>query len=100
MRRDLSTRKLRVGIVGGGRGSFIGAIHRRAVELDGQAQMVAGAMSSDHLRAKASANDWYLERSYDNFVEMARREAVRANGIDMVMITTPKIGRASWRERV
>ena len=89
MRRDLSTRKLRVGIVGGGRGSFIGAIHRRAVELDGQAQMVAGAMSSDHLRAKASANDWYLERSYDNFVEMARREAVRANGIDMVMITTP-----------
>jgi len=89
MSRDLSNRKLRVGIVGGGQGSFIGAVHRIAAELDGQAQVVAGAMSSDQERAAASARAWYLERSYGDFAEMARAEAARADGIDVVMITTP-----------
>lgn len=89
MKQDLPNRKLRVGVVGGGRGSFIGTVHRIAAELDGQAQVVAGAMSSDPQRAEASARDWYLERSYEHFEDMARAEAVRADGIDVVMITTP-----------
>lgn len=89
MGRDVAQRKLRVGIVGGGQGAFIGAVHRIAVELDGQAQVVAGAMSADPQRAAASASAWYLERSYESFEEMARAEAGRVDGIDFVMITTP-----------
>ncbi|MFL5702192.1 MAG: Gfo/Idh/MocA family protein [Ktedonobacteraceae bacterium] len=89
MRRDVENRKLRVGIVGGGLGSFIGAVHHVAVELDGQTEVVAGAMSTDPQRAAASAKAWYLDRSYDDFEAMARAEAGRADGIDFVMITTP-----------
>jgi predicted dehydrogenase len=89
MARDVAHRKLRAGIVGGGAGSFIGAIHRVAAQLDGQAELVAGAMSSDPQKAEASAQAWYLNRSYGSFAEMARAEAKRADGIDFVMITTP-----------
>ncbi|HEX4204349.1 MAG TPA: Gfo/Idh/MocA family oxidoreductase [Ktedonobacteraceae bacterium] len=89
MSRDVANRKLRAGIVGGGIGSFIGAVHHIAVELDGQAEVVAGAMSSDPQKAQASAEAWYLDRSYNDFVEMAKAEASRADGIDFVMITTP-----------
>jgi len=89
MRQDITNRKLRAGIVGGGQGAFIGAVHRIAVELDGQAQVVAGAMSSDPQRAAASARAWYLERSYDSYEQMAREEASRADGIDFVIIATP-----------
>lgn len=89
MSRDVSNRRLRAGIVGGGIGSFIGAVHRLAVEMDSQAIVVAGAMSTDPQRAIASAKAWYLERSYADFEEMAKVEAKRADGIDFVMITTP-----------
>ena len=89
MSRDVSNRKLRAGIVGGGRGSFIGAVHHVAVELDGQAEVVAGAMSTDPQTAAASAKAWYLDRSYDDYKEMAKAEAGRPDGIDFVMITTP-----------
>jgi predicted dehydrogenase len=89
MSRDVSNRKLRAGIVGGGQGSFIGAVHRVAVALDGEAELVAGAMSSDPARAEASARAWYLPRSYGSFAEMAKAEASRPDGIDFVMITTP-----------
>ncbi|HEX8782192.1 MAG TPA: hypothetical protein VF764_02390, partial [Steroidobacteraceae bacterium] len=57
-------RRLRAGIVGGGRGAFIGAVHRIAAELDGQARVVAGAMSSDPRIACESAAEWFLARSY------------------------------------
>ena len=60
-------RRLRAGIVGGGRGAFIGSVHRIAAELDGQARVVAGAMSADARIARASAADWLLERSYDSY---------------------------------
>jgi len=53
MPRDVAKRKLRAGIVGGGQGAFIGAIHRIAAELDDEAELVAGAMSSDPQRARA-----------------------------------------------
>ena len=89
MSQDVSNRKLRAGIVGGGQGSFIGAVHHRAIELDGQAEVVAGAMSTDPQKAAASAKAWYLDRSYNDFKEMAKAEAGRADGIDFVMVTTP-----------
>lgn len=82
-------RRLRGGIVGGGRGAFIGAIHRIAAELDGQALVVAGAMSSDPSIAESSAKDWLLERSYASYEAMAHAEGQRADGIDFVIIATP-----------
>lgn len=89
MGRDVSGRKLRAGIVGGGQGSFIGAVHRVAAELDGQVEVVAGAMSSDAQRARVSAQAWYLKRSYEDFAQMARTEAGLQDGIDLVIIATP-----------
>lgn len=82
-------RILRAGIVGGGSGAFIGAVHRIAAELDGQARVVAGAMSSDPVRARESAEQWHLQRSYDSYAAMAREESARDDGIDFVMIATP-----------
>lgn len=89
MKQDIQQRKLRVGIVGGGQGSFIGGVHHIAVELDGQAEVVAGAMSADPQRAEASARAWYLPRFYTSFQEMAEAEAKRPDGIDFVMVTVP-----------
>ena len=89
MGRDVSNRKLRAGIVGGGKGSFIGAVHRVAAELDDQAELVAGAMSTDPQRAEESARAWYLKRSYNSFQEMAEKEANLPDGIDFVIIATP-----------
>lgn len=86
---DPSRRRLRAGIVGGGRGAFIGSVHRLAAELDGQALIVAGAMSSDPAVARESAAAWFLERSYDSYEEMARSESADANGIDFVIVATP-----------
>jgi predicted dehydrogenase len=83
------TRRLRAGIVGGGRGAFIGSVHRIAAELDGQALVVAGAMSSDPRIARESAAEWFLERSYPSYEEMAMTEAADADGIDFVIIATP-----------
>ena len=64
-------RRLRAGIVGGGRGAFIGSVHRMAAELDGEAQLVAGAMSSDPKIARESAAAWGLARSYASYTDMA-----------------------------
>src|ERR1700674_1341755 len=63
-------RRLRAGIVGGGRGAFIGSVHRIAAELDGQAQVVAGAMSSHPEIARESAAAWFLERAYTSYEDM------------------------------
>jgi predicted dehydrogenase len=86
---DISNRRLRAGIVGGGAGAFIGSVHRFAAQMDSQALVVAGAMSSDPARAQASADAWYLDRSYDSFAKMAVEEAKRADGIDFVIVATP-----------
>lgn len=86
---DISKRRLRAGIVGGGSGAFIGAVHRIACELDSQALVVAGAMSSDPEKARQSAEAWYLDRSYGDFRKMAAEEAARPDGIDFVIIATP-----------
>ena len=81
--------RLRAGIVGGGRGAFIGAVHRIAAELDGQALIVAGALSADPQTARDSAAAWNLDRWYDSYDEMARAEAAREDGIDFAIIATP-----------
>jgi predicted dehydrogenase len=82
-------RRLRAGIVGGGRGAFIGAVHRMAAELDGEAQVVAGALSSHREIALESAAVWGLERAYTSYKDMAAAEAAAGNGIDFVIIATP-----------
>ncbi|TWG91273.1 putative dehydrogenase [Mesorhizobium sp. J18] len=82
---------IRLGMVGGGQGAFIGAVHRIAARLDGEFQLVAGALSSDPERAKASGTELGLdpERIYGSFAEMAKAEAKRADGIEAVSIVTP-----------
>jgi predicted dehydrogenase len=84
-------RRLRLGMVGGGRGAFIGAVHRIAARLDDRYQLVAGALSSDPERARASAADLHIaaDRAYPDFASMARAEAARPDGIDVVSIVTP-----------
>ena len=82
---------IRLGMVGGGQGAFIGGVHRIAARIDGEYQLVAGALSSDPDRAKASAAELGLdpERSYGSFQEMAKAEAKREDGIEAVAIVTP-----------
>lgn len=82
---------IRLGMVGGGQGAFIGAVHRIASRIDGHYDLVAGALSSDPERAAASAAELGIdpERSYGNFAEMAKAEAAREDGIEAVSIVTP-----------
>jgi predicted dehydrogenase len=87
------SRKIRYGMVGGGRGAFIGAVHRIAANIDGQIELVAGAFSSDAEKSKASGADFFLppERAYASYQEMFAQEAARPPGdrIDFVSIVTP-----------
>ncbi len=84
-------RRLRLGMVGGGQGAFIGAVHRIAARLDDRYELVAGALSSDPGRAKASAAELHIapDRAYGSFAEMAKKEAGRDDGIDVVAIVAP-----------
>ena len=70
-------RKLRMGMVGGGRGAFIGAVHRMAANLDGKIELVAGCFSSDPAKSKASGEDLFLDpsRVYTSYADMAEKEA-------------------------
>ncbi len=81
--------RIRLGMVGGGRGAFIGAVHRIAARLDDQYELVAGCFSSDAERGAASAADLGVARSYASFADMAAREARRKDGIEAVAIVTP-----------
>jgi predicted dehydrogenase len=76
-------------MVGGGEGAFIGAVHRIAARLDDAFELVAGALSSDAVRAQSSAEALGLARSYADWREMARMEGERDDGIDVVAIVTP-----------
>src|ERR1700678_1417450 len=86
-------RKLRFGMVGGGRGAFIGAVHRIAAAMDGKAVLAAGAFSSDPGRSRASGADLFLDpaRVYGSYREMAVAEAAMPPGrrLDFVVIVTP-----------
>ncbi len=81
--------RLRLGMVGGGRDAFIGAVHRIAARIDDQYELVAGCFSSNPEKALASAADLGAARAYTSFAEMASREARRRDGIDAVAIVTP-----------
>jgi predicted dehydrogenase len=86
-------REIRYGMVGGGRGAFIGAVHRIAAAMDQQIELVCGAFSSDPERSKASGADLYLPagRCYGTFEEMIKTEARLPEGerMDFVAIVTP-----------
>lgn len=90
MSGDLS-RRIRLGMVGGGDGSFIGSAHRIAARLDDEFELVAGALSSTPDKAHASAKALRIapDRSYGDYQEMARAESARDDGIDAVAIVTP-----------
>ncbi|MFO0924698.1 MAG: Gfo/Idh/MocA family oxidoreductase [Pirellulales bacterium] len=87
------SRKLRMGLVGGGQGSFIGRVHSIAACLDNRAVVVAGALSSNPERSKASAPDYDIapNRAYGSYLEMLDTEAKLPEGerIDFISITTP-----------
>jgi predicted dehydrogenase len=85
------TRRIRYGMVGGGRGAFIGAVHRFAARLDDLFELKAGALSADPVNARLSAADLGLEpdRAYASFEEMAAKEAARPDGVEAVVIATP-----------
>jgi predicted dehydrogenase len=86
-------RKLKMGMVGGGRDAFIGAVHRKAALMDGKIEFIAGALSSDPEKAKASARDLLIseERSYGTWQEMVDQESnlPESERIDFVSIVTP-----------
>lgn len=83
--------RIRLGMVGGGEGAFIGAVHRIAARLDDRYDLVAGALSSDAGRSARSAALIGLDpaRSYADFTDMAQNEASRPDGIEAVSIVTP-----------
>lgn len=81
--------RIRLGMVGGGRDAFIGAVHRIASRIDDQYELVAGAFSSNAEKSAASAADLGVARSYGSYAEMAQREARRKDGIEAVAIVTP-----------
>ena len=87
----MTPRRLRLGMVGGGQGAFIGAVHRLAARMDDRYELVAGALSSDPQRAHDSAEALHLDgaRSYASYEDMARSESRRPDGIDVVAIVTP-----------
>lgn len=86
-------RKMRMGMVGGGRGAFIGAVHRMAAALDGEIELVCGAFSSSPEKSKASGADLFLppERAYGSFEEMILSEKKLPEGerMDFIAIVTP-----------
>ena len=91
MSSDSAAGRIRLGMVGGGQGAFIGNVHRIAARLDDEYVLSAGALSSNPERAAASARELGLpaDRSYDSFQEMAERESARDDGIEAVAIVTP-----------
>lgn len=84
-------RRLRLGMVGGGPGAFIGAVHRIAARIDDRYELVAAALSSDATRSRAAAQELHIapDRAYASYAEMATAEAKRPDRIDAVSIVTP-----------
>lgn len=87
----MKTPRIRLGMVGGGQGAFIGEVHRFAARLDDRFELCAGALSSEPERALASALELGIaaERSYSSFAEMAKSESARPDGVQAVAIVTP-----------
>lgn len=85
------SQKLRMGMVGGGPGAFIGPVHKMAAELDGKAELVAGAFSQSAERSRAAGESFGIElgRAYSSYQEMFHAERNREDGIDFVVVATP-----------
>lgn len=88
---EAAARRIRLGMVGGGAGAFIGGVHRMAARLDNRFELVAGALSSSAEKAQASGRELGLaeDRIYSSYKDMAIREARLKNGIEAVSIVTP-----------
>ena len=86
-------KKLSYGMVGGGPGSFIGDAHRRAINIDGLATLVAGCFSRTLEKCKQTGAELGIadDRCYASFDEMAKAEAAREDGIDFAVIVTPNV---------
>src|SRR6185312_14477519 len=91
MMAENGARKIRLGMVGGGKGAFIGYVHRIASRLDGDYELVAGSLSSTPANARQSGRDLGLApgRIYTSYEEMAAKESARPDGIEAVSIVTP-----------
>ena len=88
-RSEDTTGRIRLGMVGGGNDAFIGGVHRIAARLDDRFELVAGALSSTPEKSRESGTALGLERVYDDFKQMAIREARLKSGIEAVSIVTP-----------
>ena len=88
---DMLGRRLRLAVVGGGPGSFIGAMHRQSARLDDRYEIVTGILSSDPERSKQSGRElgFTSDRLYATVTEMLDAESARKDGIDAVAIMTP-----------
>lgn len=84
-------RRLRLAVIGGGPGSFIGAMHRQAARLDDRYELVTGILSSDTARSKKAGLEIGVapDRLYSNVREMLKEESARKDGADVVAIMTP-----------
>src|SRR5258708_15328671 len=84
-------RRIRLGMVGGGPGAFIGAVHRIAARMDDHYELVAAALSSDAARSRAAARDLHIapDRAYGSYTEIARAEAALPDRIQALAIVTP-----------
>jgi predicted dehydrogenase len=87
----VGARRLRLGMIGGGQGAYIGGIHRFAARLDGQYDLVAGAFDIDAAQGHAFATENHIlpERSYDDYRTMIESERQRRDCVDVVAICTP-----------
>src|SRR5260370_24416741 len=88
---DGKKRRLRLGMVGGGPGAFIGSVHRLAARMDDHFELVAAALTSDPERSRAAAMDLHIppERGYGSFADMAAAAAKPPDRIGAVSIVTP-----------
>ncbi len=84
------------GMVGGGRGAFIGAVHRRAIAMDGLARLAAGCFSTDYANTRETGAGLGLpgDRLYKDYRQMIRAEAKRPDPIDFLVIVTPNVSHA------
>ncbi|ONI47223.1 oxidoreductase [Candidatus Epulonipiscioides saccharophilum] len=80
---------LTYGMVGGSMSGFIGEVHRKAINFDPRAKMVAGCFSTDAIKNKQVQEVYSVDRIYSNYAEMAQAEGERPDGIDFVVIVTP-----------
>ncbi|WP_217354390.1 Gfo/Idh/MocA family protein [Ruegeria arenilitoris] len=98
-RNEETSGRIQLGMVGGGNDAFIGGVHRIAARLDDKFELVAGALSSTPEKSLESGQALGLERVYEDFKQMATREARLKSGIEAVSIVTPNhVHYASARE--